>query len=215
MIRRLPYGLERLPAGFGADDARLPGAVLGGRPLRLNSEPMPPAFFPQKDDSHALRVKALTDWLNAACGDYAPLRRRFVALYLGFVAAHLERHREELAERLHRFEGLYRPEDFFWSALRPLPRAFVPAGEGSLPVDFAFWDGGQLIAVMIGDAHAESDAALTAAGVLVCRIKASDLRGDAEAVIEQNLPESFLRFWSDEVLPMSPFRRAIERGPAV
>src|SRR5689334_14617977 len=115
---RLCYGLERLPAGLSSDDARLPSVVLGPAPLRLNSEPLPPSFFPQQDDSDAVRIRALTDWLNAACGDYAPLRRRFVTFYLAFVGAHLERHREALAARLHRFDGLYRPEDFFWSALR-------------------------------------------------------------------------------------------------
>ena len=209
MMGRLPYGLERLPSGLGADDARLPGAVLGAAPLRLNSEPLPPAFFPPNDDSHAVRVAALADWLNAACGDYAPLRRRFVALYLAFVAAHLRRHRDALAERLRRFDGLFRPEDFFWSALRPLPRAFVSVGQGRLLVDFVFWDGRQLIAVMIGDENAKNDAALAVAGASVHRITAADLGGDPAAVIEKSLPESVRDFWTGEVLPLSPFRRAI------
>ena len=208
---RLLYGLDKLPVGLGPDDARLPGVGLGAVPLRLNSEALPPAFFPTTDDSHGVRVAALADWLHAACGDYAPLRRRFVALYLAFVAAHLERHRDALDEKLRRFDRLYAPEDFFWSALRPLPRALVPAGGGRLLVDFAFWDGRQIAAVMVGEERTKDEAAFAAAGASLHRIKAADLGGDPETVIEKNLPESFLRFWSGEVLPMSPFRRAIEK----
>jgi hypothetical protein len=206
---RLRYGLERLPAGLGPEDERLPGIMLGPKPLRLSSEPMPPSFFPQQDDSRAVRIRALTDWLSAACGDYAPLRRRFVALYLGFAAAHIERHRTTLNEKLRRFDGLYRPEDFLWSALRPLPRAWVPTGETHVAVDFAFWDGWQLAAVMIGEERRQSDAMLTAAGVSLHRVSTADLGGDPEIVIEKSLPASVLKFWGDEVLPTSPFRRTI------
>jgi hypothetical protein len=203
---RLLYGLERLPEGLAVDDVRLPGVVLDAAPLRVNSEPLPPAFFPP-NDNHAMRVAALAGWLNAACGDYAPLRRRFVALYLSYVAAHLDRHRDVLADRLRRFDGLYRVEDFFWSALRPLPRAFVPAGQSSVLVDFAFWDGRQLVVVMVGEA-AIADA-LRTCDCVICRIPANELAGDPEKVIEKYLPTSFREFWKAEVLPMSPFRRAI------
>ena len=44
---RLLYGLDQLPASVAVDDERLPSMVLGVAPLRLNSEPVPQAFFPR------------------------------------------------------------------------------------------------------------------------------------------------------------------------
>src|SRR5262249_35423209 len=156
-------------------------------------------------DGHALRVRALSDWLNAACGDYAPLRRRFVSLYLAFVAAHLERYRDAIADKLRPFDGLYRVEDFFWSALRPLPRAWLPVGGASVRADFAFWDGSGPIAVMLGDSDTANDAALASATIAVCRLPATTLSGDPETTIATHLPASVQKFWSGETLPMSPF----------
>jgi hypothetical protein len=68
-----------------------------------------------------------------------------VAFYMAFLAAEVERHRAALAAGLARYDGLYAPEDWIWSALRPLPRAWI----GGERVDVAFWDGAVVIAVRL------------------------------------------------------------------
>jgi hypothetical protein len=137
---RLLWGLDRVPRGLAPDDPRLPGVTLGPAPLRLNSEPVPASIVPEAA-THAARWAALAAWLDVACGDYAVPRRRALAAYLDFVRAELAAHRAELDDRLRRFDGLYTAADWAWSALRPLPRAWLGA-DG--PIDIAFWDGAQL-----------------------------------------------------------------------
>lgn len=147
---RLLYGMERLPRSLDPDDPRLPAVELGPAPLRLNSEPVPAAVLESAGEGHAARVAALTAWLQSLAGDYAVARRRFVAGYMAFLAAELERHRAALADGLARYDGLYAPEDWIWSALRPLPRAWLD-GER---IDVAFWDGSAVIAVRLDQGSA-------------------------------------------------------------
>ena len=120
---------------------------------------------------------------------------------------HVQRNRDELSERLRRFEGLYHAEDWVWSALRPVPRAWVPAGDTRLLTDIAFWDGEQLTAVMIGEERLGHDRMLRASGFAVCRIAGMSLAREPEAMVREYLPASLRRFWEGEILPMSPFRR--------
>ena len=57
----------------------------------------------------AITRRALTAakaWLESLCGDYAPLRRQFIAAYLRFIAAQIEAHRADLAERVKPYDGL-------------------------------------------------------------------------------------------------------------
>jgi hypothetical protein len=182
--------------------------TVGGQPLRLNSEAVPAEAMPLATGDHAARVAAATAWLESQCGDYAPLRRQFVAAYLRFVAAQIETHRAELAARLARYDGLFAPEDFLWSGLRPLPRGWVPVGERHLPADVVFWDGTQAIAIELAARETEKQKALQAAGVVVHRIAppAFDRMGDV-------LPDRFHRPWDGETLPSSPFRRPIPPLP--
>ena len=204
---RIPYGLDRLPRSIALDDPRLRCAEVGGEPLRLNSEPVPADAMPLAIGDHAARVTAAKEWLEGLCGDYAPLRRQFIAAYFRCIAAQIEAHREELAERVKPYDGLYAPEDFLWSALRPLPRGWVPVGEALLPADMVFWDGARAIAIELSVRETEKQKALAAAGVSVCRIEPGKFDRLGEV-----LPRYFLHFWQDQALPSSPFRRVIPRG---
>ncbi len=157
---------------------------------------------------HTARVAAAKAWLESLCGDYAPLRRQFVDAYLRFAAAQIEAHRAELAVRLEPYDGLYAPDDFLWSALRPLPRGWIPAGGQLLPADMVFWDGAQPIAIELAARDTDRQRALLAAGVSVFRIEPSMfVRLDAV------LPVTFRGFWEGQTLPSSPFRRPIPRFP--
>lgn len=174
---RILYGLESLPRD--PDNPRLPAVTVGAALLRLNSEPLPTDRMPI-EPSHAARVAALGDWLLAQCGDYAADRRRFVRTYLDWIAASLAANRETLRDKLARFEGLFAPEDFFWSAPRPLPRAWLPKDGSWVRADMLLWDGSQALAI---DPALPPDVAL---------------------------PQGLQRFWEAEALPKSPFRRAID-----
>ncbi len=153
---------------------------------------------------HAARVAAATAWLESQCGDYAPLRRQFIAAYFHVIATQIEVHREELAERAKPYDGLYAPEDWVWSALRPLPRGWVPTPDRLLPADVVFWDGTQVVAFELAARETEKQKALHAAGIAVYRVAPSAFDRLAEA-----LPDNFLRFWNVQSLPCSPFRRAL------
>ncbi len=173
---RIPYGLDRLPRSIALDDPRLRCAEVGREPLRLNSEPVPADAMPLAIGDHAARVTAAQEWLEGLCGDYAPLRRQFIAAYFRCIAAQIEAHRDELAERVKPYDGLYTPEDFLWSAPRPLPRGWVPVGDALLPADVVFWDGARAIAIELSARETEKQKALAAAGVSVCRIEPGTLR---------------------------------------
>jgi hypothetical protein len=196
---RIPYGLDRLPR-----DPSLRCVEVDEQPLRLNSEPVPADAMPLATGDHAARVAAATAWLESQCGDYAPLRRQFIAAYCRFVAAEIEAHHDELMERVTPYDGLYAPEDWFWSALRPLPRGWVPVGERFLPADVVFWDGRQAIAIELSTRETDKQRRLLASGASVRRIEP-----DAFDRLPQMLPGSFPGFWRDQVLPSSPFRRPI------
>ena len=121
---------------------------------------------------HAARVAAAKEWLESLCGDYAPLRRQFIAGVFPLSSRRRSRRiGTELAERVKPYDGLYAPEDFLWSALRPLPRGWVPAGDALLPADVVFWDGARAIAIELSARETEKQKALAAAGVSVCRIE--------------------------------------------
>ena len=204
MTQRIPFGLDRLPRSLAPDDPRLPGVTVGDGPLRLNTEPLPAEAMAQATGAHAARVTAMRAFLHALCGDYAPLRQRFVDVYLDGLAAHVEAHREELAHTLQRYDGLYAPEDWLWSALRPLPRAWLPTASGMVPADVAFWDGAQVIAV-------DFDGKLQAEGLAICRVTPAVLAGEPLSLLRL-LPQSFRCFWRGQTLPVSPFRRPIPSG---
>jgi hypothetical protein len=196
---RIPYGLDRLPR-----DLSLRCVVVGEEPLRLNTEPVPPDVMPVATGDHAARVAAAKDWLHGLCGDYAPLRRQFVDAYFRFIAARIDAHRTELAARLKPYDGLYGLEDFAWSALRPLPRGWVPAGDQLLPADIVFWDGARALAIELAARDTDRQRALLAAGIAVHHIGPSQFDR-----LDTALPANFLDFWEGQVLPSSPFRRAI------
>jgi hypothetical protein len=179
---RILYGLKRLPTTLAADDARLPAVNLGAAPLRLNSVPLPVAAWDGGEADHTARMVAVRSWLLASCGDYNQALRRGVTQYLDAIADHVTHHRDDLAAGLARFHGLYRVEDWCWSAPRPLPRAWWCQDGAWVRADLAFWDGNAVIAMRPRDFEA----------------------GD--------LPVPFQQFWNGETLPVSPFRRAFPSG---
>jgi hypothetical protein len=210
-LDRIPFGLERLPQSIGTNDARMPAASIGPGPLRLNSEPLPPAAVPDAAGDHAARTSAAIEWLHSLCGDYAPLRRRFITTYFAFLATQLDNHRAALAADLAPYNGLYTPDDWLWSAPRPLPRAWLVGPDGPIPAEIAFWDGAQPLAIELSVRDTPRQAALRAADLSVLRIASRDTIADP-AALGALLPAPFHGFWRGQILPASPFRRPIPRG---
>jgi hypothetical protein len=200
---RIPFGLDRLPR-----EPTLRSVEVGTSPLRLNTEPVPPDVMPLATGDHTARVRAALAWLESLCGDYAPLRRQFIAAYFRFAANVINAHRTELLTRLQRYDGLYAPEDFLWSALRPLPRGWVPVGESWLAADMVFWDGVQPIAIELAARDTDRQRALLAAKVVTLRIEPA-----AFDRLDALLPPGFQQFWDGEALPLSPFRRPSPMPP--
>jgi hypothetical protein len=137
---RILYGLDRLPRTLDPEDPRLPSVLVGPAMLRMNSFPLAAASWGE-GNGHADRVAAYQDWLLAQCGDYNAALRRRVIDYLSKVTASLQADRESLERRLDPFDGLYQVADWFWSAARPLPRAWWFAEGTWQHLDLAFWDG--------------------------------------------------------------------------
>lgn len=194
VVTRLLYGLDRIPRSLPDGDLRLPGVTLERTPLRLNTVPVPRAILADAGDGHTARVAAATAWLQAACGDYAVPRRRFIAAYMEFIAAELARHQAALALALDRYDGLFAVEDWTWSALRPLPRAWIVVDGAPVPMDVAFWDGATLTAACAPPARPT----LHKAGIATLPLDGSSL--------DDTLPPAFHAFWRGELLPRSPFR---------
>ena len=204
---RIPFGLDRLPGALAPDDPRLPAAEVGAGTLRLNSEPLPPAVLAAAGEGHDGRVAALLAWLEAGCGDYARPLVDFMRSYVGFLETALAARHEELAAALTRFDGLYAPRDWLWSAPRPLPRAWLPTPQGPCKAGVAFWIDGAPLAIGL-DPGGRDSAALRAAGIAVLDLGPTALGGDPAAP-GARLPAAFHRFREEMALPASPFRRKL------
>ena len=209
MSARILYGLDRLPRGIAPDDPRLPGVPEAGGVLRLNSIALPRAIQAGAGPTHSARIAAMRSWLEDSCGDYARSRRAFVAAYLDLIAARIPRHRPALEAGLARFGGLYTPEDWFWSAPRPLPRAWLPSPSGPVFAEIAFRLADGPLALVFADATPE--AALRAAAIPMRRLGPAALADHAALAAALGEFQTPFRaaFWEDEILPRSPFRREL------
>ena len=70
---------------------------------------------------------------------------RFIREYLNFVGSAVIQNKDVLADKIAPFDGLYSVDDWFWSAPRPLPRAWIREGEVWTSAAMVFWDGSALI----------------------------------------------------------------------
>ena len=223
-------------AGAGPGDAvvsyRLPTvSVIAGAALRLNSGGIefgdPPPLRDMPDV--AAQLAFLNRHFHHQCGVWAKYARRFVDRYFAFVATEISENREALADRLRPFGTLYEPEHWAFSALRPLPRAHLPTGEGRAGpngppaltrVEIAFWTAGGPVAIeLVGrgsrlPSDARRRACLEAGGVEIVEVSHDTLDSDRPDAFGALLPASFRRFWEDEALPMGPFRTCSAIGSA-
>ena len=183
------------------------------RPLRLSTMPWD---FPERPDLIALatlsqRLDFLRDHLKSLCGLWDRLPRLFLDGYFREIADCVARNRAALEALAAAHGGLFRPEDWSYAALCPLPQARLPTAPET-PVDFAFWTGEALHAVdIIGTAsqsraRRDARARLRESGVCVIEIAGAEVGSGRTGDLLSRLPAEFREFWRSEALPSSPFR---------
>jgi hypothetical protein len=222
----VPYGvdkwpLERLDELRAGPVAGLPLALIQpGAMLRINSGALnlPPPLPTETDMPSAQRI---ADHLKRLYGGWNKAAGLFVDRYFAFLQCQIDGHRAELDDRLAPFDGLFRAEDFIYSAPLPLPHAFLfapseqtasgtAAPADFVKVDFAWWLGSRMVAVLLAPSPLTPAAArqrkerLRAAGVEYADCTLADLDDAEFAWFSQTLEPESSRFWEGEALPAAP-----------
>lgn len=240
----IPFGTARFHpenfelAGFSPDGLRLWSAspcVLINRarsaPLRLNSAPLPIATPGLREVASDVdgELRRLQNHLERLCGEWIRPPRRFLQRYFEEVRAAIERHCANLEKRAAPFAGLYEPAHWAFSALLPLPRAHFhlpdPRARASFDaadivrVDFAFWTGTALVAVVQGGhrtptpAERRDRARLEAWGIELRPYDPDQFAGTAEGGLLKLLGPAFMDFWKSESVPSGPQKASSPARP--
>jgi len=177
---------------------------------------------PASEPADENQLAGLRRTLLRHCDPWRRSQHRFLERYFDFVASHVEDYRDELAEKLEPFAGLFQYRDWVYSALMPLPRAHLHAPESGkpfgpeslVPVDFAFWTGGVTIAVDTPGKGTQSSTTerrhdrLRGSGAKVIELSDDVLESSKQTDFEAALPADFRRFWRDIALPSGPLKPA-------
>ncbi len=188
-----------------------------GGALRLNGGQYEFAGQPPLGDLRdtAAQLGFLRVHLRRHCSLWDRGQKLFLDRYFEFIALRVERQSDELKAKIAEFGSLYRYQDWVFSALRPLPQAWLNTTAGEYDpaamtgVDFAFWTGDKIVAVEItgtetaGPRVLEQRERLRKNGVTVLEIPQSTLVRDE--VFAETLPEPFHNFWQGQTLPLGPF----------
>ena len=221
-------GIKRLSDGAIRPDAPFPCAVInktGRKPLRLNSEVL--SIAPNLNaQSGATPLTVIRDHLRSLCRTWDQLSLRFIDGYFAHLTNMLAVHRDAIATKLAPFAGLYAAEDWIFSALKPLPRAhiYAPRNNGAtwetedfVQVDFAFWLGERMVAVLsrpgtLTPAKAtERLARLEQADVVTVHFTADDLAKEPTVLFNRVIGDFGALIESADIVPSSPFRPEIPR----
>jgi hypothetical protein len=216
-------GIERLSDGAIRLDASFPCAAINKnnkKPLRLNSEAFRVApNFNARQGVTPLAV--ISDHLKGLCRTWDRLSLRFLDGYFEHIANMLGVHRDAITTKLAPFAGLYAVEDWAFSAPKPLPRAhlYAPRNNGAagdtedfVQVDFAFWLGERMVAVLSEPGNltpawaGERLARLEQADVATVRFTAEDLVKEPTALFNRIIGDYGALIESAGIVPVSPFR---------
>lgn len=189
-----------------------------GTPLRLNNCGLElPAAGPF--EAEATPVERVATHLTRLCSQWNLSGGRFIERYFAFLNHQIATHRSVLEERLAPFDGLFRAEDFVYSAPVPLPRAFLHAPEPGVAdkgaddfvqVDFAFWLGSSMLAVLPAQSTLTPAATrrrkkrLAAAAIPIVTYGPADLADPGFGLYREILGPELSAFWEGETLPSAP-----------
>ena len=233
----IPYGsqsvreevLDQMRAGQN-DDLERPGAPVvvidttQQNPLRMHDLVHPFTLPPIAQDlAHAqTQLAFLEQHLSRHCGAWAKSSQMFIASYFADLRAAVRENEQALIDKAGELSGLLEVDHWCFSACMPLPRAhlYVPeSGHTSdyrqcdfIMVDFAFWSGTELVAVVIDNGNTPIGARKRALDRLVANniklqsIGMDVLRSKQSQTLLNALGPAFKTFWSDLSIPHSPFR---------
>ena len=216
----IPYGtpslcVEQVVARDGAVHCPVPFVAIDRHRdgiLRLNGRQF---AFPEAPDLRAMtdatvQLDYLRGHLQHYCDLWARPPKLFLECYFAFVAQCVDANRTKLKQALEPFGSLFAVEDWTLSAPRPLPRAQVQADGAYQPVDFAFWLGDRIVAILLMGSATATDqrrrAALIGAGIDIVELSNAELARSGPEYLSRALPPEFANFWSGEVMPSSPFK---------
>lgn len=157
-----------------------------------------------------VQLEYLRSHLQHYCDLWARPPKLFLECYFAFVTRCVDANRTKLEQVLELFGSLFAVEDWTLSAPRPLPRAQVFAEGVFQPVDFAFWLGNRVVAILLKGASTDTEqgrrTALTGGGVEIVQLSNTELARYGPEYLSRALPPEFAKFWLDEVMPSSPFK---------
>lgn len=196
------------------------------RPIRINNGPVQFILERRREDLSGVdaQFELLKSNLVRICGDWGAPARNFLTRYFAEVESEIETADAELKQRAEPFAGLFEPRHWMFSALMPLPRAHIhlPSTIGAfdidaddvMRVDFAFWTGTRLVAVVIDTGSTllprqrRQRERLERADLDLVVLTKNELSQDG-ALLDRLGPQ-FRRFWQDEPLPAGPFKGATQ-----
>lgn len=192
-------------------------------PLKLHNVVHPFTRPPLAGDlAHAQSQLAfLEDHLGGLCGLRERPQRQFIAHYFAAIRHHVRAHSQELNDKTGPLAGLSELHHWCFSALMPMPRAYLrlPAEsedpeislQDFVRVDFAFWDGQDVIVAIIDTGNTltpsqrRARTRLEQSGIQMRTMSAKNLPQIESDQLLNNLGPGFTRFWHDDPFPLSPF----------
>ncbi|MGV6874962.1 hypothetical protein ACUSIJ_20010 [Pseudochelatococcus sp. B33] len=129
-------------------------------------------------------------------------QRIFLRGYFDLIRSQIQQNTPEI-ERLLRPHGpAFRPEDRIFSALLPLPQAYLESGKTRVRADFAFITGDSVIAVIVS-AHELPDRLGPPHSTIF--VRPDQLESASICYLRSRLPETIANFWREESIPLAPY----------
>jgi len=219
-ISLIPYGIASIDAStvdVQGGRIRCPTPFIPIVPnrdkiLRLNGGQYD---FPEEPNLRSImdaraQLDFLHDHLRHYCDLWARPPKLFLECYFAFISAQVEANETQLAEKLAPYGTLFSVQDWILSAPRPLPRAHIRSERAYWPVDFAFWLGDRVLAVLLKGLETATSGdqvwSREVSGFDIVELEVAQLARDGAEYLARSLPAEFHVFWAGEPMPSSPFK---------
>jgi hypothetical protein len=163
-------------------------------------------------------ILLLENYFTILCSPWDQVSKNFIKFYFSYTQQKLSEAEGCFLQRLEKFKGLFKREDWFYSALAPLPRAHlyapsnpdVPFGDERdfVNVSFAFCTKSARVALLgpadslTPKAKQEKIRRMKLANITIYEMKQDDI---TPQLINQILGQSEREFWMVDDLPRGPF----------
>lgn len=199
-------------------------------PLRLNNHEYNLRGQISTDDitDSGSQIAYLREHLKLFCGVWEKSQKRFLDCYFDFIDHCIEKNKENLLKKSTKFGDLYNYRHWIFSAFLPLPQPHINISpncdaasyiqNNMQLVDFCFWTGEQIVAIILVDEYIsnkqkQSNQALRNAGVVVIELEKKHLRDPDVNFLIEFLPNSFQRFWETETVPSGAIKLSTFPSP--